>query len=222
MSRSRSAAFPPGYSTGRHSRPMRTTSARRATLRRRIGRDRISGGGGLRPPALAPLVLELLPQRDDLRGIEDRGVRARDDPDEQREREVADRVAAEEEEREQRHEHRERRDHGPRQRLHDREVDDGVERLAHVQLQVLADPVEDDDRVVHGEADDGEHGGHEEAVDLDPEEVSEDREEAEHEEGVVEERDDGRDPVAERGAPPERAERERDEQHDEDRREYDG
>ena len=49
-------------------------------------------------------------------------------------------------------------------------VDDLVERLAGVADPVLADPVEHDDRVVHGEADDGQHRGHEQGVDLDVEE----------------------------------------------------
>ena len=51
-----------------------------------------------------------------------------------------------------------------------------VERLAGVAGPVLADPVEDDDRVVDAEADDGQHRGHEQGVDLDPEERAQDRE----------------------------------------------
>ena len=70
------------------------------------------------------------------------------------------------------------------------------------------------------EADDREYRGDEEAVDLDLQEVPEDREDAEHNRGVVEKCDDGRDAVAERG-PPEIPESPRDEQHDEEARESD-
>ena len=62
------------------------------------------------------------------------------------------------------------------ERLEDRVVDDPVERLADVAGPVLADPVEHDDRVVDAEADDGQHGGHEQGVDLDVEERAEDGE----------------------------------------------
>src|SRR5437764_10058380 len=41
----------------------------------------------------------------------------------------------------------------PRQRLHDRVVDDWVQRLTRIQAKVLADPVEDHDRVVNRETD---------------------------------------------------------------------
>ena len=61
------------------------------------------------------------------------------------------------------------RDRAP-ERLQDRVVDDLVERLAEVARLVLADPVEHDDRVVDAEADDGQHRGHEQGVDLDVEE----------------------------------------------------
>ena len=54
---------------------------------------------------------------------------------------------------------------------------------------VLADAVEDDDRVVHAEADDGQHRGDEQAVDLDVEERPQDREDPEDDDHVVEQRD---------------------------------
>ena len=47
-----------------------------------------------------------------------------------------------------------------------------------VALPVLADAVEDDDRVVDGEADDGQHRGHEERVDLEVDERAQEREDA--------------------------------------------
>ena len=63
------------------------------------------------------------------------------------------------------------------------------ERLAGVARLVLADAVEDDDRVVDAEADDGQHRGHEQGVDLDVEERAEDREDADDDDDVVEQRD---------------------------------
>ena len=69
-------------------------------------------------------------------------------------------------------------------------------RDARVRRDVLADAVEDDDRVVDAEADDGEQAGDEHAVDLRAEELAEDGEGAEHEDGVVQRGDDGGDAVA--------------------------
>ena len=71
-------------------------------------------------------------------------------------------------------------------------VDDLVEGLALVARPVLPDAVEDDDRVVHREADDGQHRGDEQAVDLDVEERPEDREDPEDDDHVVEQRDERR------------------------------
>ena len=56
---------------------------------------------------------------------------------------------------------------------------------------VLADAVEHDDRVVDAEADDGQHRGHEQRVDLDVEERAEDGEHADDDDHVVEQRDQG-------------------------------
>src|SRR5438874_8405131 len=149
--------------------------------------------------AVADAVFDLLPERDDLARVEDRRVRPRDDADEQREREVAHREPAEEEEREQGEDDGQRGDHGPRERLHDRVVDHRVERLAWIQAEVLADPVEYHDRVVDREADDRQDCRDEEAVDLDLQEEPEDREDAQDDRGVVQQRDDGADAIAERG-----------------------
>ena len=57
---------------------------------------------------------------------------------------------------------------------------------------VLADAVEDDDRVVDAEPDDRQQGGHEQGVELEAEEEAEDREQADDEDHVVEQRDDRR------------------------------
>src|SRR5215203_1551373 len=54
-------------------------------------------------------------------------------------------------------------------------------------LQVFAYSIEYDDRIVNREADDGQHGGNEEAVDLPVQEVPEDCERAEQHEHVVNE-----------------------------------
>ena len=64
-------------------------------------------------------------------------------------------------------------------------VDDRIERLAGMAGLVLADPVVDDDRVVNAEADDRQHGRHEERVYLDPEDGPHDREAAHHHDDVV-------------------------------------
>ena len=67
------------------------------------------------------------------------------------------------------------------------------ERLAGVAAAVLAYPVEHDDRVVDREADDGQDRGDEQAVDLDPEERAQEREGADDDDDVVDERDERRD-----------------------------
>ena len=51
--------------------------------------------------------------------------------------------------------------------------------------------VEHDDRVVDREADDRQHRRHEQAVDLHDEQRAQDREDADHDEHVVEQRDQG-------------------------------
>ena len=123
---------------------------------------------GVRRPCRA--VLPELPVDQQRRGDEDRRVRPRDDADEQGQDEVLDRRATEQQQREQRqHDGQAGHDRAP-ERLQDRVVHDLGERLAGVAGLVLADPVEDDDRVVDAEADDGQHRGHEQAVDLDAEE----------------------------------------------------
>ena len=108
--------------------------------------------------------------------------------------------AAEQQQREQRQHDREAGHDRPGERLQDRVVDDLGERLAGVAGTVLADPVEDDDRVVDAEADDGQHRGHEQGVDLDVEERPEDRERADDDDDVVDERDErGRRRTSRRG-----------------------
>src|SRR5438876_12457139 len=100
MSVTRIVPAPIGRSTGCQSSAIATRSATRATCRVMRGDDRALRRG--REHAVADAVLELLPERDDLARVEDRGIGARDDPDDQGEREVPHRVTAEQEEREQR------------------------------------------------------------------------------------------------------------------------
>ena len=123
--------------------------------------------------------------------------------------------AAEQEERREREDHDEARVDRPAERLQDRVVDDRGERLAGMAGAVLADPVVDDDRVVDREADDRQHRGDEEAVDLEPEERAEDGERADDHDDVVEQRHEGGRPE------PEVAEAERHPEQDPDRAEDD-
>src|SRR5438445_8787499 len=175
MSVTRIAPAPSGRTKGRQRIAMARTRRTSATRRRMRGGSTLGRGG---EAAVSDAVFDLLPERDDLARVEDRGVGPRDDADEEREREVAHREPTEEEEREEREHHGQRSDDRSRERLHDRVVDDGVERLARIELQVLTDAVEHDDRVVYREPDDREHGGHKEAVHLDLQEEPEDREDA--------------------------------------------
>ena len=64
-----------------------------------------------------------------------------------------------------------------------------VERLARALRKILTNPVEDHDRIVHREADDGQHGSHEWRVHLDVQQLAQDREDAEHHQHVVQHRD---------------------------------
>src|SRR5438270_11440797 len=97
MSRTIVAPAPTGRRTGCQSRASATMSAGATARRTRPGLCR---GGA--EPAVAQAVFGLLPERHDLARVEDRRVRPGDDPDEQREREVPHRIAAEEVEREER------------------------------------------------------------------------------------------------------------------------
>src|SRR3989442_9507342 len=111
MSMTRTAPAPAGRRSGRQ----RTMSATRSPVTTMRPATRRRYGAGERSPstlrraraqrAMAEPVLQLLPQRDDLTRVEDRRVRAGDDANEQREREVPHRVAAKEIEREQRQHH---------------------------------------------------------------------------------------------------------------------
>ena len=102
-------------------------------------------------------------------------------------------VAAEQHQRHQRQHHRQRRVQRARQRLGQAVVDDVLERLARVAHEVLADAVEDHDRVVHGEADDRQHRHDERRFDLDlgREQATQNREDAEHDQRIVHQRRDG-------------------------------
>ena len=168
--------------------PLRMPRAAAPALYRRVTRTRGARAAWRGQPALAP-VLPLLPDDEERARVEDRRVGPRDDPDEEREDELLGRGAAEEEQRGQRQDDGEARRDRPAERLQERVVDDLGERLAGVAGAVLADPVEDDDRVVDAEADDREHRRHEQAVDLDVEERAQDGEEAEDDDDVVEEGD---------------------------------
>ena len=66
---------------------------------------------------------------------------------------------------------------------------EAVERLADVPCAVFAHPVEHDDRVVDREADDREHGGDKEGINLNVEERASNREEANRDDHVMQERD---------------------------------
>ena len=54
---------------------------------------------------------------------------------------------------------------------------------------VFANPVEHYDRVVHAEADDGHHRRYEQGVDLGPKQGAQDGEDADHDDDVMEQRD---------------------------------
>ena len=78
--------------------------------------------------------------------------------------------------------------------------------------------VEHDDRVVDAEADDGQHRGHEQRVDLDVEERAEDGEDPDDDDDVVEQRDerghaelDVAEPVGDPEQDPDRADEDEDE-----------
>src|SRR5687768_11456307 len=106
------------------------------------------------PPPLA------VAQEDrDRRGDEDRRVGPADDADEHREREPAERFAAEEIQRQHRQERRAGRDDRPRQRLVDAQVHHLLEGLAAHRPQVFPHAIEDHDRVVHRIAGDRQQRG---------------------------------------------------------------
>ena len=101
------------------------TAGRRGGRRRRAAASRAAPTAHRRALVVAAarvLGLALLEHREQRRGDEDRGVRARPDADQQREREVLERVAAEHEERDDREERDERRRERARDRLPERDV----------------------------------------------------------------------------------------------------
>src|SRR5581483_269371 len=105
------------------------------------------------------LGLALLPDREQRRRDEDRRVRTRGDADDQREREVLQRRAAEQEERADGQERDEGRGERPPDRLPERHVGDDRERRSPHDRNVLAYAVEDDDRVVDRVAEHGQNRG---------------------------------------------------------------
>ena len=133
------------------------------------------------------------PEADDRRGDEHARVGAGDDADHHREREPVQHLAAEEEQRERRQQRRARGDDRPAERLVDRRVDDVGHRVAAHRAQVLADPVEDHDRVVGRVAGHRQDGGD----DVQRQVVLEEGEERERDEQVVNRRDDRADAEAE-------------------------
>ena len=102
-------------------------------------------------------------------------------------------LAAEEEQRERAEERRPCGDDRPAQRLVDRHVDDVLEVVAPHRAEVLAHPVEDDDRVVRRIARDRQDRGD----DVQRQVVAEEREERERDEQIVNRRDDRADAEAE-------------------------
>ena len=103
--------------------------------------------------------LALLPVRQHGRGDEDRGVGAGGDPDHQREREVLQRFAAEQQQRGDRQQRAEARRQRPGQHLGHRAVDDLRERGARHARHVLAHTIEHDDRVVQRISEDRQQRG---------------------------------------------------------------
>src|SRR5437773_12493373 len=146
-------------------------------------------------PAWLPDGLESPPDDQQRGRIEDGAVGAGDDSDQERQREALDRLATRDEDRRQDEHHGEAGDDRPRRGLHDAQVHDLLEGEALADTQVFADPVEDHDRVVDREADDGQDGGHEERIDLPDAQVellAEDRKDAREDEDVMQQGGQGR------------------------------
>src|SRR5690606_27097241 len=121
-----------------------------------------SGRGGFslgrapkrRYPARESLDFPVLPRHQQLAGVEDGGVGADGDTNQQGEHKLPGGGATKEEQREQGNDDRERRIDGPDDRLRDRVVHDAFEGLFWGYAEVLPNPVEHHDGVVHREADD--------------------------------------------------------------------
>ena len=137
-------------------------------------------------------------------------------PIEQREREVLQRRAAEEEQRADRQQRDERRGERPADRLPERDVDDRRERRAPHDRHVLADAVEDDDRVVDRVTEHGQHRGDRRFGHLPPCQ----RVDADRDQDVVQHRDDHRHREREAVEPQRDVERDHEQREDdrEDRR----
>src|SRR5260370_42165611 len=95
-----------------------------------------------------PEWLESPPDDEKWGRVEDRAVRAGHDADQQGEGEALQAVAACDQDRDQDEDDGEAGDDRPDRRLHDAEVHDLLEREPLADAKVLADSVEDDDRVV--------------------------------------------------------------------------
>ena len=112
------------------------------------------------PRAAGPVRgLALLPLGQHGRGDEDRRVGTGGDADHHREGEVLQRLAAEDQQHADQEDGRQAGDQRSRQHLAHRAVDDLREGGARHPRHVLADAVEDDDRVVHRVTQDGQEGG---------------------------------------------------------------
>lgn len=72
-----------------------------------------------------------------------------------------------------------------------------VSSLAAIAIDVLANAIENDNRIVHGEANHREQGRQEERINFPAQEVSGQRHQAEHDQGVVHEGNDRAGAVAE-------------------------
>src|SRR5947209_8762044 len=93
--------------------------------------------------------LVVVPDNQDLAGVEDRAVRSTDDADQHGKNKEANGFASKEEYRKQRQDDGERRVDGAHERLQDTEVHDRLERFPGTPSQVFTDAVEDHDRIVH-------------------------------------------------------------------------
>ena len=115
------------------------------------------------------------------RGDEHAGVRARNDAHHHREGKAVQHFAAEEEQRQRRQQRGARGDDGTAEGLVDRHVDHVIQLVPPHRPEVLADPVEDDDRVVGGEAGDRQNR----RDDVQAHVIAEERQERQRDEQVV-------------------------------------
>src|SRR5579872_846877 len=180
-------------------RPLRAVGrlcGSRRRLRVFLRRRRLAGRGftrerrGVSPGPSARGAL--LPHDEQRTRDEDGGIRAARHAHQEREGEILQGIAAEEVQREQHDQHCRERIHRPRHRLQQRDVHHLVVRLVRHEPAVLADPVEDDDRIHDRVADDGEQRREERIVGL----AVRKRVDADHHDDVVQQRDVGDDAEA--------------------------